>query len=219
MPGDHNPMGHRGHSELRGRAYGPDPFGREAQDRTRIAQAAAKLIAEHGIEDWSLAKRKAVHQLMLPQRAALPGDDEIEAALVDYHALFGGDAHVAQLRAQREEALRWMQRLAQFEPTLFGGVAAGWATAHSDIQLDLIAANAKAVELSLLNAGVVYRTMNALDDGPQRIHLDTPSGSLRLFVRTPEEARQRPRRDRHGADIVRVTALELAALLERSAIP
>jgi hypothetical protein len=206
-------MGHRGHSALRGRNYGPDPFGREAQDRTRIAQAAARLIAEHGLADWSLAKRKAARQLMLPERTPLPGDDEIEAALVDYHALFGGDAHVAALRAQREEALRWMRRLAQFEPALVGGVAAGWATVHSDIQLDLVAANAKSVELALLSAGVAYRTMNADDDGPQRIHVDTHAGGVRLSVRTPEEARQRPRRDRHGANIARVTAEELAALL------
>ena len=207
-------MGHRGHSELRGRAYGPDPVGRDAQDRTRIAQVAAKLIAEHGIADWSLAKRKAIRQLMLPDRAALPGDDEIESALVAYHALFGGALHVAQLRAQREEALRWMHRLASFEPVLVGGVAAGWATAHSDIQLDLTADNAKSVELALLNAGVAYRTMNAADDGPQRFHIDTPSGGMRLSVRTPEETRQRPRRDRHGAETVRFSTVELAALLE-----
>ena len=206
-------MGHRGNSAFRGRAYGPDPFGREAQDRTRIAQAAARLIAEHGIADWTLAKRKAARQLMLPERTPLPGDDEIEAALVDYHALFGGDAHVAALRAQREEALRWMQRLAQFEPALVGGVAAGWATAHSDIQLELVAANAKSVEIALLNAGVDYRTMNSDDDGPQRIHVDTATGSVRLSVRTPEEARQRPRRDRHGGAIARLSAAELVALL------
>ena len=42
-------MGHRGHSARNGRPYGPDPFGRDAQNRTRIAQAAARLIAEHGI--------------------------------------------------------------------------------------------------------------------------------------------------------------------------
>jgi len=207
-------MGHRGHSEFRGRPYGPDPFGREAQDRTRIAQAAAKLIAEHGIADWTLAKRKAARQLMLPERTALPGDAEIEAALADYHALFGGAAHVAQLREQRERALLWMQRLGQFEPALVGGVAAGWATAHSDIELDLVAATAKSVEMALLNAGVDYRTMNADDDGPQRIHVDTPDGALRLTVRTPEEARQRPRRDRHGTEIVRLTRSELAELLE-----
>jgi len=206
-------MGHRGHSDLRGRPYGPDPFGRDAQDRTRIAQFAARLIAEHGIADWSLAKRKAARQLMLPERTPLPGDDEVEAALVDYHALFGGTAHIAQLRAQREEALRWMQRLAAFQPVLVGGVAAGWATAHSDIPIDLIADNAKVVEMALLNGGVAYRTMGAADDGPQRFYVDTPVGGVRLAVRTPEEARQRPRRDRHGMDTARLTATELAQLL------
>jgi hypothetical protein len=207
-------MGHRGHSELRGRGYGPDPFGRDAQDRVRIAQTAARLIAEHGIVDWTLAKRKAARMLMLPERTALPGDNEIELALVDYHALFGGTAHGAQLRTQREEALRWMQRLAAFEPALVGGVAAGWATAHSDILVDLVADNAKAVELALLNAGVAYRTMNAADDGPQRFYVDTPAGGVRLAVRTPEESRQRPRRDRQGAEATRLSAVELSALLE-----
>jgi hypothetical protein len=38
-------------------------------------------IAEHGITDWSLAKRKAARELMLPEREALPGDDEVQAAL------------------------------------------------------------------------------------------------------------------------------------------
>jgi len=210
-------MGHRGHSEFRGRPYGPDPTGREAQDRTRIAQLAAKLIAEHGISDWSQAKRKAARQLMLPDRVSLPGDDEIESALIDYHALFGGAAHVGQLRAQREEALRWMQRLASFEPALVGGVAAGWATAHSDILLDLVAENAKAVEFALLNAGVAYRTMSATDGGAQRLYIDTPSGGVRLAIRTAEESRQRPRRDRHGSETARLTAEELSALLESSA--
>ncbi len=210
-------MGHRGHSDFRGRPYGPDPFGREAQDRLRIAQVAARLIAEHGISDWSLAKRKAARQLMLPDRTSLPGDDEIESALVEYHALFGGSAHLAQLRSQREEALRWMQRLASFEPTLGGGVAAGWATAHSDILLDLVAENVKAVEFALLNAGVAYRTMNSADGGPARLYVDTPRSGLRLSVRTPEEARQRPRRDRHGVAALRLTVDEVSALLARSA--
>jgi phage tail protein X len=48
---------------------------RDAEDRARIADVAARLIAEHGIADWSLAKRKALRQLMLPDRTALPGDD------------------------------------------------------------------------------------------------------------------------------------------------
>ena len=105
------------------RRFGLGPAGAE---RATIAQAAARLIAEHGITDWSLAKRKAARQLDLPERAALPGDDEIQSALHDYHALFGGEAHADSLRAQREEALLWMNRLGAYRPLLVGAVAEGW---------------------------------------------------------------------------------------------
>jgi hypothetical protein len=130
---------------------------REAEDRARIADVAARLIAEHGIADWSLAKRKALRQLMLPERTALPGDDEIEAALVTHHALFGGDEHAVTLRRQREEALTWLRELADFSPVLVGGVAAGWATEHSDIRIELIADDSKEVELMLINHSIPYR--------------------------------------------------------------
>jgi hypothetical protein len=206
-------LSRRGRADARPGFRGPDPLGRDTQDRTRIAQVAAKLIAEHGITDWSLAKRKAARQLMLPDRAALPGDDEVEVALLEYHALFGGTAHAAGLRAQRDEAMRWMRRLSQFEPALVGGVAAGWATAYSDILIALSAADPKAVELALLNAGVAFRTMHASGGETSDLYIDTPSGGVRLSVSTPEELRQRPRRDRHGNPAVRLDASALAELL------
>lgn len=208
-------MGQRGSSQAPGRASGFD--GRSAQNRQRIAQAAARLIAEHGIADWTLAKRKAARQLMLPEREALPGDDEVAAALAEYHALFGGSAHAEQLRGQREEALRWMRRLAEFEPLLVGGVAAGWATAHSDIRLELTAADAKLVELVLLNAGVSYRAMHADRDGAAELFVETPRGGLRLSVRGPADARQRPRRDRHGNEELRFDVEAVASLLGEQA--
>lgn len=186
---------------------------RAAQNRARIAQAAARFIAEHGIADWSLAKRKAVRLLGLPEREALPGDDEIEAALVEYHALFGGEAHAARLRAQREEALRWMRNLAAFAPELAGGAAAGWATAHSDIRLELVATDAKDVELALLNAGVAYRSMHADRDGAAELYIDGKVAGVRLSVRSAAVARQRPLRDRGGNEAVRLDAAALAALL------
>ena len=194
-------MGHRGHSESAAVPYGPDPLGRDAQDRTRIAQVAARLIAEHGIADWSLAKRKAARQLMLPERAALPGDDEIEAALAEYHALFGGDEHARSCARSARRRCAGCAALAQFEPVLVGGVAAGWATAHSDIRIELVADDAKAVELALLNAGVAYRHDAAsADDGPPSFYIDTPRGGVRLSVRTPEDARASARgATAHGA--------------------
>jgi hypothetical protein len=186
---------------------------RAAQNRARIAQAAARFIAEHGIADWSLAKRKAVRLLGLPEREALPGDDEIEAALVEFHALYGGAAHAARLREQREEALRWMRNLVAFAPDLVGGVAAGWATAHSDIRLELVATDAKDVELALLNAGVAYRAMHSDRDGAAELYLDSPVAGVRLSIRSPAAARQRPARDRNGNEAVRLDVTALAALL------
>ena len=90
---------------------------------------------------------------MLPANAALPGNDEIEQALVEFHALYGGAEHAAGLRAQRETALVWMRRLEAWSPRLVGGVAAGWAGAHSDIRIELVADDPKAVEITLAGRG------------------------------------------------------------------
>ena len=207
-------MGHRGHSARNGRPYGPDPFGRDAHNRTRIAQVAARLIAEHGITDWSLAKRKAARQLMLPEREPLPADAEIEAALAAHHALFGGDAHEATLRDQREEALTWMRRLQAFSPVLVGGVAAGWATAHSDIRLELEADDAKAVELTLINGGVRYKVSpERRRDAPPELLIAGTRGEVRLIIVSPGARRQRPRRDAQGHEEPRLGAEAVAALL------
>jgi hypothetical protein len=184
-----------------------------SRDRARIAQAAARLIAEHGLTDWSLAKRKAAHQLMLPSNAALPGNDEIEQALVEFHALFGGAAHAAGLRAQRETALDWMRRLEAWSPRLVGGVAAGWAGAHSDIRIELVADDPKAVEMKLAGEGIEYAAAGASPESRLRTRsaellIQAPVGGVRLSIVTPEERRQRP----HD-DAPRLTISALAALI------
>jgi hypothetical protein len=189
-----------------------EPYGRDAQNRARIADLAARLIVEHGLSDWSLAKRKAARQLMLPERTTLPGDDEIETALAAHHALFGGEAHTTTLRAQREEALVWLRHLAQFEPALVGGVAAGWATAHSDIRIELVADDSKSVELSLINGDVAYRVAPGVpQQSAPELLVDSARGRVRLIVRTPFAARQRRR------DELRMDAAALAAALANGA--
>jgi hypothetical protein len=192
-----------------------EPRGRDAQDRARIADLAARLIVEHGITDWSLAKRKAVRQLLLPERTGLPGDEEIEAALAAHHALFGAEEHAGTLREQRKEALRWLRALADFDARLVGGVAAGWATAHSDIRIELVADDSKAVELALINGNVAYRVAPGPQNAAPELLIDTRAGGVRLIVRTRFAARQRPRRDRRSADEARLDAEAVAELLEK----
>jgi len=207
-------MGSRGSGTNVFRAPRSDPGGRELQNRARIADLAARLIAEHGLADWSLAKRKAARQLMLEASCALPGDDEIEAALIAHHALFGGAAHAASLRQQRAQALQWMRDLAAYDPLLTGGVAAGWASEHSDIRIELVADDAKAVELALINRGVTYRAGPASPHAAAELYVDTPAGGVRLVVRTAAMARQRPRRDRQGREEARLDADAVAELLK-----
>lgn len=203
-------MPRRTRADPRDRERGRGGDARAREDRLRIAQTAARLIAEHGLTDWSLAKRKAARQLMLAASATFPSDAEIEEALSAHHALFGGEAHAATLRLQRTEALAWMKRLAAWSPLLVGGVAAGWATAHSDVRLELVADDAKAVEIALASAGVRYAAMppREADTGAQLL-VETPRIGVRIVIVTPQQRRNRPRRD----DEPRLEAAAVEALL------
>ncbi len=177
--------------------------------RARIAQATARLIAEHGLIDWAAAKRKACRELGLPERSPLPSNDEVEQALHDYNTLFRPTSQADSLRAQRQAAMRWMDELSRWNPVLVGGAAAGWATEHSDVHLELDAEDPKEVELALINAGVDYAGA-AANDPSSRVELrvaDERCG-VRLSILTPVQRRNRPRRDD-----VRLSSAELRSLL------
>ena len=188
-------------------------WGPDGQQRTSLAQATARLIATQGLTDGSQAKRKAARELGVPERAALPGDDEVEDALVLHHAIYGGERHRRMLAERRTEALIWMRALAAFDPRLVGGVAAGWATEHSDIRIELAADDDKAVELALLNARVAFRALpGGADESPQ-YYIETPRGGVRLAVRSVRDLRARPKRDRHGRDELRLDRAAVETLI------
>lgn len=126
--------------------------------REEIAMAAARLIAEEGL-DYASAKRKAARQVVGQARVAgewLPDNDQIEEEIREYQSLFQGDTQPAVLRRLREIALDWMKRLAPFTPYLTGAVLNGTAGEHSDIHLQVFCDNPKEVAIYLLNANVQY---------------------------------------------------------------
>jgi hypothetical protein len=69
--------------------------------RRALAQEAARVMAEHGIRDFLFAKRKAAERFGVVDGSVLPRNTEIEEALQEYQRLFGGDAHLESLQAQR----------------------------------------------------------------------------------------------------------------------
>lgn len=131
-----------------------------------IAATAAALVVEEGLE-YGPAKRRAVKQLALPQRTALPDNDMLEDAVREYIAVFCADTQPAELAALRELALLWMGRLAQFRPYLTGAVWNGTATRLSDIYIQLFCDDPKSAEIALIDHNVDYepRTVTGFTGG------------------------------------------------------
>jgi len=124
--------------------------------RSAVAQEAARLMAEHGIQDFLVAKRKAAERYGVVDGSMLPKNTEIEAALMSHQRLFGGAQHARSLQAQRQVALQAMQLLEKFEPRLVGAVLNGSATEYADIQLHVFSDSPETVYLHLMDARYDY---------------------------------------------------------------
>jgi hypothetical protein len=123
--------------------------------KVAIAATAARLVVEEGLE-YGPAKRRALRELGLPSRSPLPANDMLEDEVFDYLKLFCSDTQPQELRALRELALTWMERLQVFRPHLSGAVWRGSATRLSDIYIQLFCDDAKSAELMLIDQGVRY---------------------------------------------------------------
>jgi len=120
-----------------------------------IANAAARMVVEEGVE-WGVAKRRAIKQLGLPARTPLPDNDIVEDAVREYIGLFCAETQPLELRALRELALVWMQRMQAFRPYLGGAVWHGTATRLSDIYIALFCDDPKSAEIALIDRNVNY---------------------------------------------------------------
>jgi hypothetical protein len=131
--------------------------GRGKNIRERIALEAARIIAEEGISDYGLAKRKAATHLGAADARQLPRNAEVQQALIGYQRLFQAHKQPAVLRRSRETALQAMEFLAPFEPRLVGAVLNGTAGSHSDIEIHLFAETPEAVALFLMQHRIPYQ--------------------------------------------------------------
>jgi hypothetical protein len=188
--------------------------------RRAVAQEAARVMAEHGIQDFRAAKRKAAERFGITEEGALPSNAEIEASLAAYQRLFAADTHGATLKAQRRAALRAMRTLVDFSPRLVGPVLAGTATAHSDVQLHLFVDNPEAVALSLLDRGVTHEVgEQRLRLNAERVHsfpavrFELDQHTIQAIVFPVDGIRQTPVSPVDGRPMRRADVSELEALL------
>jgi hypothetical protein len=196
---------------------------RQSQMRARIAAAAARLMAEDGIDDFALAKRKAARQLGAADTQSLPANDEIEAELRAYQSLYQGDEQRERIHELRTVALEAMRSLADFRPYLAGPVLKGTAGRYADIDLQLFTDDLKAVELFLLNRNLVYAVSEQrhyCGDEPRAVpvlRLDWDGVPVNLAVYAAKDERAALKASAAGRPIERASPGAVSALLAADA--
>jgi hypothetical protein len=187
--------------------------------RERIAAAAARIMAEDGVDDFALAKRKAAKSLGAPASEALPANDEIEAELEAYRALYQADEHPQRISELRRAALDAMRALEQFRPYLTGPVLKGSAGPYAEIDLQLFPESAKDVEMFLLERGIAFETRETRRWSGGRAHsasvftLHWQDLPLKLSVFDPRDERVALKTSQAGQVLERAGIAELAALM------
>lgn len=177
-------------------------------------------MAEHGIRDFLFAKRKAAERFGVVDGSVLPRNTEIEEALQEYQRLFGGEAHLESLQAQREVALDVMQRLKEFQPRLVGSVLQGTATDHDDVLLHVFADRAESVTFRLMDQGVPFEVgerrtrLNAERIVQQpALRLEVDGQPVEIVVFTVDGIRQAPISPVDGKPMRRADLNEVSSLV------
>ncbi len=195
----------------------------ESVTRQRLIVEAARLMAEEGVRDYQMAKRKAAHRLNLPEDKNWPTNAEIEVALKKHLQLFHQE-HRQTLRALRETAVRAMELLAPFTPRLVGEVLSGALPRFPEVQLHLTADSLEDVDLFLSSHDIPHvleeRRLRYGHDRHDPVPVlrfvagDTP---LALYVFTAQTMRETPLSPVDGQPMSRASQKEVAALVAASA--
>lgn len=200
----------------------PRPRNNEVERaRQRVAQEAARIIVDHGIRDYRLAKQKAADRLGIMSRGALPGNAEIEAAVAEHLQIFGRESHADHLRLMRVAALSAMELLASFSPRLVGPVLVGTADENSAVNLHAFADSPEAVAMELSCLGISYRPYERRLKS-RRNHVETFAGfefhhsnsAIQVTVFPVDGIRQAPMSPIDGKPMKRVGADVVQQLLE-----
>jgi hypothetical protein len=191
--------------------------------RRALAQEAARIMFEHGVDDYGFAKRKAAERLGAGEHAVLPKNSEIEAALAEYQRIFAHDTHPDTLIHQRDAAVEAMDLLAEFEPRLVGSVLSGTATPHQPIELHLFSDSIEAITIKLIDEHVRYRIAEhrvrmTADRTMQLPVIQFPVGDFLIsaMIFTRDGIRQAPLSPVDGRPMRRATIGEVRELISKA---
>ena len=121
----------------------------ESQLMRKLTAEAARIFCEESLWDYRSAKLKALQRLGLPPRSPLPDNQCVQAAVLEYQRLYGGDAYYQQLWRMRKTAIEALKLLAACAPRLTGAAVTGAVTAGQRVQLHAFADAAEELDLLL----------------------------------------------------------------------
>ncbi len=128
------------------------------RQRTLIAQEAARLMVEHGIRDFAVAKKSALSHLGLNANdTPLPRNQEIaleKQSLVD---LFYSQSTSDHLHTLHQTAHQALIMLSPFSPYLVGEIVENHANQHSPVTIHLYDVSVEQVELFLHERSLPFR--------------------------------------------------------------
>ncbi len=188
--------------------------------RACIAQEAARILLDEGVEDYQLAKRKAADRLNAGDRRLLPRNSEIERAVLDHQRLFFTQGYEDTVWILRQGALEAMRMLGKFQPRLTGPVLKGTAGKHSDINLHMFADAVEEVLFALMDAGVSYcsaeRRVRYGDDVRYypAVRFAIGGHQVEAVVLPTDALKQSPLSPIDGKPMRRATTKEVARLLQ-----
>ena len=107
------------------------------QLKDMIAQEAAKIIAEKGIQQFGQAKFKAAENLNAMDNGCLPSNSDIEKKLIEYYQLFQADVDFDHILYLRKIAFDVMHIFDNYLIYLVGPVANGSASFSSAINFHI----------------------------------------------------------------------------------
>ena len=141
---------------MTGRRRGPAVLRGDDLLRSRIAQEAARLMAEEGVHDFAAAKRKAAARLNQIENRHLPSNREIESALADHLQLFHARDLPHTLCQLLDVALEAMRLLGRFEPRLTGPLLNGMATPYVEVPLQVFPDDSEQIAVLLHEHGIPF---------------------------------------------------------------
>ncbi len=132
-------------------------MGRRSRDRQRLAQAAARLMVDQGIESYGRALGKAAGRLEIRDPSRFPDRTEIEAAIREHYRLYAPERQASLLARLDLAACSLMEQLTPFSPLLGGMLAAEVAGEGSVVEIYLFAESPDEVSRSLEERAIDHR--------------------------------------------------------------